>query len=334
MTVLIRHHEHPFAGCLPREIYAESVGDWLLSHFVDSSKVGVQVFRGEPSAQTEITQDVEALLQTEGEYTVLQAPGGPYLVAFQIVMAVISIASVLLASKPQMPSNVNRTSASNNNSFGARTNEARFMQRVEDIFGQVPAVPSLMAEPYTKYIDHRKVEVGYYCVSRGYCDVSRLRDGDTLISDISKASAAVYWPFTSPNSSDAPVIQVGDAIPDRVVKVKRAQEVDGITLKALNQLKPAADASYTFESNAEGDRIVQVQPRPNFNAIVNPGDDITVAMADATITASASVVASATLGGFTGNFTPAPDGGGEGSDGGGTGEGGAGEGAGEGGSGN
>ncbi|MCZ2498132.1 hypothetical protein GN316_15310 [Xylophilus sp. Kf1] len=321
MSVLIRHHEHPFKGCLPRVIQAACVGEWLLAHFGELPQVGVHVYRGEPSGATEVTQDVEVLMEEEGEFTVLQSPGGEYALAFQIVMAVISVASALLASKPEMPSNVNRTSASNNNNFGARSNELRLMQRVEDIFGQVPAVPSLMGEPYTKYIGHQKVEVGYYCVSRGYCDLTRLRDGDTLISSISRASAAVYWPFTSPNSGHAPVLRIGEPIIDRIIKVKRSQEVDGITLKAQNQIELADGAAYSFEANPAGDRISQFEKRPNFNAVLNPGDDITIAMDDIAITASASVKVEAGASGFFGNFAPDDGGGGGGGSGGSGGEG-------------
>jgi hypothetical protein len=234
MMTTITLFEHPFAPCAPQVFEVDSLALWLLRHFGDVPKVRVQVFAGEPSAETEITNDIAALIAGDAPaYTVLQSPGDPLTwtaMTWALVGAGVAVAAVLLMPKPEMPgAAINRTQSSPNNALGSRENKVRILERVEDIYGTVKSIPSLMMPTYNKYIAHQKYEYGYYCISRGYCDVAELRDGDTLISDISGAAASVYHPFSSPNSG-TPVLQVGDAIIDDVITAARAIEVDGITL--------------------------------------------------------------------------------------------------------
>ena len=99
-------------------------------------------------------------------------------------MAVYTVATMLLASSPTLPSNVNRSQQSPNNSLGQRENKVRYGERVEDIYGTVKSVPSLMMPTYLKYISNKKFEYGYYCVGRGYYDIADIKDGDTLISQL------------------------------------------------------------------------------------------------------------------------------------------------------
>ena len=294
--ICIRLYEHPMRPDA-RLFEAASIGDWLLDHYGEQPAVNVQVFAGEPSAETEITGNVPALLANDcPEYVVLESPGAGLTVyeIFQIIVVVVSVAMALSATPPTMPDNVNRTQQSANNSLGNRENQLRVGQRVEDIYGTVLAIPSLLMPTYNKYISHRKFEYGYYCISRGYIDASEISDGDSLISSITGASAAVYWPFTSPNSGvDAPVVQIGDAITDQVITASRSIEVDGITLSPINQLGFTPGDTYTFQPDVGGDKIIQQHKAPNFNSLINPGDRITVAMGVLTsiTTGSVSVVA-------------------------------------------
>lgn len=276
----IRLYDHPFAPVAPQVFEVDSLAQWLLDQYGDAPKVMVQIFDGEPCAENEISYDAAAILAGNcDEYVILQSPGGPMTI-FYVVMAVVAVASIILMPKPVMPGNVNRTQQSPNNALANRENKVRLLERVEDIYGTVKSIPSLMMPTYTKYIGHRKYEYGYYCVGRGYYGIAELRDGDTLIADIDGASAAVYDPFTSPNSGDAPVLQIGDAIIDDVLTASRAIEVDGITLKALNQVQLPTSAVYTFTPDAGGGIITQAAKQPNFNAIAAAGDTLTVSMTD------------------------------------------------------
>ena len=287
----IRLYEHPLAVVAPQEFEVDNLAVWLLDHYGDTPQFKLQIFTGEPSAETEITDDVRAILSASGdEYVILQSPGEGISTLMWIYIAFIA-AVVIFMPKPEMPSNLlsNRTQSSPNNALGSRQNKVRMLERVEDIYGTVKSTPSLMMPTYNKYIGHEKFEYGYYCVGRGYYDIEDVKDGETLIADITGASAAVYQPFTSPNSAGAPQLQVGDAIIDKVATVSRAIEVDGITLKALNQLQLPASSVYTFAHGTGGDTITQANKTPNFNAICAVGDKLAVTMSNYAPTGSGSI---------------------------------------------
>ncbi len=276
--IRVRLYDSPFAPAAPRVFEVESLAEWLLDHYGPAPDVTVQIFRGEPCAENEISRDARAILAGDcAEYVVLQSPGAQYYAVIAIVSAIIAVAAIVLMPKPVMPSNVNRTQQSPNNALGNRENKVRLLERVEDIYGTVKSIPSLMMPTYNKYIQHAKFEYGYYCVGRGYYDIDEVRDGDTLIADIDGASAAFYAPFTSPNSG-TPMLQIGAPIGDGVVTAKRAIEVDGITLKAVNQVQLPASAKYRYTPAAGGDKITQVDKKPNFNSVIDVGDKITVVM--------------------------------------------------------
>jgi len=284
----IRLYDSPFAPATPQVFEVLSLAQWLLDHYGPTPAVTVQIFAGEPSAENEISRDVAAIMAGQcSEYVVLQSPGAEYVI-YAAIMAVVAVAAVVLMPKPVMPGNVNRTQQSPNNSLGDRQNKVRMLERVEDIYGTVKSIPSLMMPTYTKYVGHQKFEYGYYCVGRGYYDITDVRDGDTLIADIEGASAAFYAPFTSPNSG-APALQIGAPIVDGIVTARRAIEVDGITLKATNQVKPPEAALYTFTPSPGGDRITQGEKNPNFNSVFAPGDVISVTMAGFDITSFAGL---------------------------------------------
>ena len=42
------------------------------------------------------------------------------------------------------------------------------------------------------------MSIRYLCIGRGYYSIADVRDGETLLSDIDGARAAIYDPFTSP----------------------------------------------------------------------------------------------------------------------------------------
>ena len=281
----VRLFESPFAPVAPLEFETESLAYWLLEYYGDSPQVTVQIFAGEPSAATEISHDAAAILANDcDEYVILQSPGIPAAWIPYVIAAVMAVAAYVLMPKPVMPGNVNRTQQSPNNSLGQRENKVRLLERVEDIYGTVLSIPSLMMPTYTKYIGHRKFEYGYYCVGRGYYDIDVVQDGDTLITDIRGASAAFYDPFTSPNSGE-PVLQIGDPIIDSILSARRAIEVDGITLKALNQVQLPAAGVYTF---SHGNRLTQMSKEPNLNAIAALGDMVAISGAATAVTKTGS----------------------------------------------
>ncbi|MFS2047573.1 host specificity factor TipJ family phage tail protein [Variovorax sp. Varisp41] len=289
-------YDQPFAAVAPKVFEVESLGRWLLDYYGPARTKTVHIYEGQPSEESEISHDVLAIVNARAfEYTVLESPGETAtLIAIGqnlLVSVALTAVSRIFAPDPRMPSNVNRTSQSPNNQLGSRENQVRLLQRVEDIFGTVKAIPSLMMTTYTKYVGSRQVEYGYYCISRGYINVSDVKDGETFISSVTGSSAAVYWPFTSPNSGDAPKLLIGDPIIDNIVSVRRSVETDGFTLKAFNQIQLSAAARYKFiPGSAPGyggnDVLEQKEKKPNFNAVAEVGQTITISPFDMSYTAS------------------------------------------------
>lgn len=295
----IQLYEHPFAIVAPVVYETDSLALWLLDHYGESPKVKVQVFVGEPSAESEITGDVQAIMAGDREeYTILQSPGFEQLIVQVVIMIVAAVATALLTPKPKLPGDVNRSQQSPNNGLGQRENKVRILERVEDIYGTVRSIPSLMMPTYFKYLNNKKYEYGYYCVGRGYHDISDVRDGDTLISDITAACASVYEPFTSPNSGDSPILQIGDPVVDNVISASRSIEVDGVTLFASNQVRLEGDSQYTFEHHVGGDTITQSSKNPNVNSICTAGETVDVTMTDATWATPAEVCDATVIGTF------------------------------------
>lgn len=162
---------------------------------------------------------------------------------------------ILDKPEPTALKNVNRQQESPNNFLSGRTNSVRVNQRVPDIGGKVTSVPDIIMTQYRKFDSNIEEEISYYCVGRKELLIEDIRDGDTLISSITGASAAVYGPFTSPNSGDSPEIQIGTTINDLVQTVRRSVEVGGITLLAENEI-PSGDFTDWFSfSTLKIDRL-------------------------------------------------------------------------------
>jgi len=289
--VKIRVYDHPMRRDQAQHYEADSLAAWLLQRFGPSQQVGLEIYEGEICRARQLEMTPQAILGATGqEYVVLVSPGDPGTITSLVISAVLSVAAKILAPDPTMPANVNRTQQSPNNALGARENQVRLLQRVEDIYGTVKAIPSLMMQTYTKYVGTRQVEYGYYCISRGYLDVTDIKDGESFISEIGGASAAVYAPFTSPNSGHSPQALIGAPIIDAIVSVRRSVETDGFTLKAQNQIQLEPLDTYVFHkgggSEGPNDVLVQGNKRPNFNAISEVGQTITIGAIDASYTAS------------------------------------------------
>ena len=153
-------YDHPFSPTQPQVFEADSLGEWLLDHYGAALSVNVQIFAGQPCAENEITNDAQSiLLCVAPDIVVLQSPGDPTAILINVAISIVlGIVAQALTPSPKQPENVNRTQASPNNALGERSNQVRLLQRVEDIYGTVKAIPSLMAPTYIKYISNQKYE--------------------------------------------------------------------------------------------------------------------------------------------------------------------------------
>lgn len=268
----IRYHAHPM--CKAEVLHVPSLAVWLLDQPRDTP---LALYAG-----GKMLTGPDDVLQAVGPVTAVREPGIETItwaaVQAVLVQAATSIAlSYVIGALTSSGGSVsdaqqNRTTKSPNNQLGARDNQVRVLERVEDIFGRVKSIPSLMMPTYFKYVNHRQVEYGYYCVGRGYYDVSELRDGDTLLSDFSRASAAVYAPFTSPGHG-VPQLQIGAAITDPVLTAQRNEQVDGITLQPLNKLQIIGTQTWDLDGGSL--KITQKTGYPGIGTIAEPGVTLT-----------------------------------------------------------
>ena len=268
----IRYHAHPM--CRAEVLQVPSLAVWLVEQPRDTPLA--LYADGKPLACP------EDVLSATGPVTAVREPGVEAItwaaVQAVLVQAATSIAlsyvigALTASGGASNDAQQNRTTKSPNNLLGARDNQVRVLERVEEIFGRVKSIPSLMMPTYFKYVNHRQVEYGYYCVGRGYYDVSELRDGDTLLSDFSRASAAVYAPFTSPGHG-VPQLQIGPVITDPVLTAQRNEQVDGITLQPLNKLQILGEQTWDLDGGTG--RITQKTGYPGIGTIAEPGVTLT-----------------------------------------------------------
>lgn len=294
--IKVKLYEHPLAVVEPKVFEANSVAEWMLFHYGETP-ITLQVYKGEPSLETEVSSNAKELVYGREEYyTVLQNPGlPPPVVAFLIQVAIavaISVVMSILFPPPDMPGNVNRTQSSPNNSLANRENQVRLNQRVEDIYGTVKAIPSLMMPTYVKYINNKQFEYGYYCIGRGYYDVANVKDGETPLTFVPSSKASIYAPFTSPVSG-TPQSVINGGASETIYSTTRSVEVDGLVLKAQNQVAITAGASYTFKEGTVGGTIEQardgsgiVSSPPNFNSTVESGDRFVITGSNVLVSAA------------------------------------------------
>lgn len=201
-----------------------------------------KIYIDEIGDDTDVTEDFDAL-QEDATFYVVESPGGGivnktwFKVFFDPLGVTKQIMNIINPSQAQ-PGPGNQQGASPNNSLTDRTNKARPYQRTYDICGTVQCIPNDLMTVYRKYDTNGNViEFGYYDVGRGPLDTpaSGITDGDTRLSEITGSSAAVYGPFTSPNSG-APQTMVGNPITEGLYVTASSNEVDGAELKAANDL--------------------------------------------------------------------------------------------------
>lgn len=188
-------------------------------------------------ADSDVTEDFDAL-QEDAVFYVVESPGGGAVIVGAIIAAVVAVAAVALAPKPSIPDVPNQQGQSPNNRLTDRNNKPRPYERTYDICGTVQSIPNDLMTVYRKYDSAGNViEFGYYDVGRGPLDTpaDQITDGDTRLSEITGSSAAVYGPYTSPNSG-APQTVIGEPITEGLYITASSNEVDGAELKAANDL--------------------------------------------------------------------------------------------------
>lgn len=222
-------------GGYDRKKYLMQPMDFVISKIPDSTPFHIYI--ESIGDDNDVTEDFDAL-QEDAEFFVVESAGAGAIALYKFVFK--PILALLTAKAPSAPIASNSQASSPNNSLTDRNNKPRPYERSYDICGTVQSIPNDLMTTYKKYNGAGNViEYGYYDVGRGWLDtpVDGVTDGDTRLVEITGSSAAVYSPFTSPNSGHSPQIQIGDPINEGLYITVSSNEVDGAELKASNELQ-------------------------------------------------------------------------------------------------
>jgi hypothetical protein len=254
--------------------------DFVIKHIPDGTPF--QIYIEEVGEDNDVTEDFE-VLKEDAEFFVVESVGGGFTDSFAFKLFIDPLGVTKFIQKlitPQGPKTgiaSNAQGESPNNSLTDRTNKPRPYERSYDICGTVQSIPNDLMQTYRLYdAAGNIVEYGFYDVGRGYLDTpaSGVTDGDSLYSEITGSSAAVYAPFTSPNSGDAPQLLIGDAVNEGLYVTLVSNEVDGPQLKAQNDLGSnvgGVGVARYFSATHRGS-ITDVSGDSAFNTYIKAGE--------------------------------------------------------------
>lgn len=244
-----------------------------------------EIYLGEIGEDNKVTEDFDTLAQAQHDdvFHIIESAGGGNILdsgLFKLFVDPLGITKQILklvSPQPSTGSNfANAQGQSPNNSLTDRNNKPRPYERIYDICGTVQSIPNDLMTVYKTYnAAGSVVEYGYYSVGRGPLDTPAegITDGDTLMSEITGSTAAIYPPFVSPNNG-SPSVLVGDPLTEGLFITVTSNEVDGATLKAPNELATNVGDSATASYNAGLGRGTIFDPTGDseFNAYLKVGD--------------------------------------------------------------
>ena len=258
----------------------DSLYDYFEGQFPDNSRL----YHGSVSSKTDVTpvagdivSSMEKLQELEGDIYCVVYPqfflfGLTGVFGTLLKVLLLGLLSYLLRPKP--PVDRNTGDQSPNNGLSERVNRARPNERVPDIYGEVRAVPDLIAKPYFRFEANQEVEYSYMCVGRGEFRIQDIKDDQTPIEDIAAVSVEVYGPYESPNKTGKTIQQsIGRAIDERVWSAVKSNAVNGQILRAPDATVINGNNDIAFNGP---DQIVTNNQDINFESYFAVGDTITI----------------------------------------------------------
>lgn len=237
---LINHYARNADGGFDHKRLYGNPMEFVIANIPDG--VPFEIYIDEIGENNKVTEDFDALKEP-GTFHIVEGAGGGGLGGIMKVLdplGVINRINKIIFPSAKSPSSnlANGQAESPNNSLTDRSNKPRPYERTYDICGTVQSIPNDLMTVYRLYNSAGTViEYGYYNVGRGplYTPASGITDGDTLLSEITGSSAAIYPPYTNPNNG-TPTLLIGDPITEGVYITSASNEIDGQTLKAQNDL--------------------------------------------------------------------------------------------------
>lgn len=277
---LINHYARNANGGFDHKRLYGNPMEFVIQNIPDG--VPFEIYIDEIGEDNKVTEDFDAL-QEKATFHIVEGAGGGGLDGVIKVLDPLGIINrinkIIFPSAKAPSSNLaNGQSESPNNSLTDRNNKPRPYERSYDICGTVQSIPNDLMTTYRLFdAAGDVVEYGYYDVGRGYLDTpaSGITDGDTLLSEITGSSAAVYGPFTSPNSGSPQTVVASAPTEDLFITVA-SNEIDGQVLKAQNDLATNPGASSTAsQTGGTIGIIVDATGDSEFDEFLNVGDTVT-----------------------------------------------------------
>lgn len=252
--------------------------EFVIAHVPDGTPFNI--YKKAIGDNSDVTEDFDAL-QEDALFYVVESPGGGvvnktwFKVFFDPLGVTKQLMNIISPAQAQ-PGSANQQGASPNNSLTNRTNKPRPYERTYDICGTVQCIPNDLMTVYRKYdANGNVVEFGYYDAGRGPMDtpVSGITDGDTRLSEITGSSAAIYGPFTSPNSG-TPQAMIGEPITEGLYITATSNEVDGAELRAANDLTANIGDIATIARSGSTATLTDATGDSRFSDFMKSGDAI------------------------------------------------------------
>lgn len=272
----VHHLVRASDGSYDSKKYNMSPMEFVIKHIPDGTPF--QIYIDGIGAGNDVTEDFDALRE-DAEFFVVESPGGGAVSGvFKLVGVILNpILKLLLPSAGGAASVAgNQQGASPNNSLTDRNNKPRPYERTYDICGTVQSIPNNLMQTYKRYDSSGNlIEYGYYDVGRGPLDtpVEGITDGDTKLKDISGSAAAVYGPYTSPNSG-TPQVQIGAAITEGLYVTIVSNQVDGMELKAYDNLSANIGSIAVVSRNGSTATITDASGDSGFSTYMKVGSAI------------------------------------------------------------
>lgn len=271
MAIVI-HYTRNEDGTFTQKRHNDSPLNFVVNHIPDG--VSFRVFLEEIGEDNDVTEDFDALKQ-DAVFHVLEGAGGGVVKGVMKVFSIIlkPLAKLLTPSTKGASNNLaNQQADSPNNSLTDRNNKARPYERTYDICGRVQTIPNNLMTTYKVFNSSGTVvEYGYYDAGRGYLDIKPedVTDGDTRVQEITGTSVEIYAPFTSPNNTNTPQLRIGGPIDQGLYLTVASNEVDGVVLKAQNDLQVDVQG-FTVQRIGSTGRVIGTDA--GFDDLVSVGD--------------------------------------------------------------
>jgi hypothetical protein len=268
-TILLA--ENPFEPSSWIAYEHESLVDFLQEHY-ESFPKGGRIYHNHVANTHDVTPKDEAstehLKTLEGSFIVVIYPADMGVTA--LVISIIAIAAVITMAILFKPDK-ERIPRSSTNDLSGRQNRERLYGRIPDILGTVRCTPDLISVPRSRFINNQEVEFSYLCIGRGSYEIGDIKDGSTLITDITGLSAEIYGPGKQPNSSE-PDQLTGSLIGEPLYTTQRYSSVNGQELVVENSNVFRGIANVQFSAAGQLDLIGA--PEEDFAALFVAGQSV------------------------------------------------------------